>query len=112
MKTEDRIMYVLHCLFGAFIGFVIYAAALDGWQFAFTGKASRPWNGLVALLICVVIGGGWGFVSYKFSNREFGGGSSGLYEDQAGAILLAKRLMVIGSCLAGLYFIWQLAKGL
>ena len=105
-------MYVLYGLFGAFLGFVVYAVALGGWMFVFTGKASRPWNGLVALLICLALGGGWGLVAYKFGDREIGSRASNLYEDQATAILFAKRLLVIGTCLAGLYFIWQLAKGL
>jgi hypothetical protein len=112
MKPEDKIMYVLYCLFGAFLGFMIYAVALGGWMFVLTGNSSEPWNGPVGLLISLVIGGGWGLVAYKFSDRELGAGPSGLHEDQAGAILFIKRLMVIGTCLAGLYFLWQLAKGL
>lgn len=112
VKAEEKVMYVLYCLFGAFIGFLVYAAALGGWLFLLTGKADRPWNGLVALLICLTLGGGWGLVAYKFHDREFGSGSSNYYGDPATGILFSKRLMVIGTCLAGLYFIWQLAKGL
>ena len=62
--------------------------------------------------LCTTIGFGWGLLSYKFRNREFGSSSSAFYDGDAGGVLFAKRLMVIGTCLAGLYFIWQLAKGL
>ena len=109
---EDKIMFVLYGLFGAFLGFLIFMMALGGWRFVFMGRATKPWNGPVALFICLAIGFGWGLISYKFRNREFGSGASSPYEDQATAMLFAKRLMVIATCLAGLYFIWQLAKGL
>lgn len=112
VKAEDKVMYVVYCLFGAFIGFVVYAAALDGWLFVFTGKASRPWNGLIALLLCTGIGGGWGLIAYKYYDREFGAGPSSMYHDEATAVLFSKRLMVIGTCLAAAYFVWQLAKGM
>ena len=56
--------------------------------------------------------GGWGLVSYKFSGREVGSRGSSFFRDPATAILFSKRLMVIATCLAGLYFIWQLAKGM
>lgn len=112
MKLEDKFMYVLYGLFGAFIGFLVYAMAFGGWMFVFTGKASRPWNGMVALLICLVIGGGWGLLGYKFHDREFGSGTSGVYDDASTSALFSRRLTMIGTCLAGLYFIWQLAKGL
>ncbi len=105
-------MFALYGLFGAALGFLIFAMALGGWMFIFTGHSTKPWNGLVALVICSTIGGGWGLLSYKFKNREFGSGPSSLFQDQASAILFTKRLMVIATWLAGLYFIWQLAKGL
>ncbi len=100
---EDKIMFAFYGLFGAGLGFLIFAAALG---------AAKPWNGLAALIICSALGGGWGLLSYKFKDREFGSGSSTLFQDEATTILFVKRLMVIATCLAGLYFIWQLAKGL
>ncbi len=109
---EDKIIYVFYGVFGAALGFLIFAVALGGWMYLVTGHSTKPWNGLVGLIICSAIGGGWGLLSYKFRNREFGSGPSSLFQDEASALLFMKRLMVIATCLAGLYFIWQLAKGL
>jgi hypothetical protein len=109
---SDTVMFVFYGLFGAINGLLIFTFAFGGWMFVFTGRSTKPWNGLVALIICCTLGGGWGLVSYKFSDREFGSGSSIFYQDPATAMLFTKRLMVIGTCLAGLYFIWQLAKGM
>lgn len=111
-NLEDKIILVFYGLFGGFLGFLIFAVALGGWRFLLTNRPAKPWNGLAALLICTALGFGWGLVSYKFRNREFGSGGSSLFEDQATALLFTKRMMVLATCLAGLYFIWQLAKGL
>ena len=105
-------MLLFYGFFGGFLGFLIFAFGLGGWRFLLTNRPPKPWNGLVALIICLALGFGWGLLSYKFSDREFGSGSSTFYDDPATARLFARRLMVIGTCLAGLYFIWQLAKGL
>jgi len=109
---EDKIVLVFYGMFGAFLGLLIFMFALGGWSFVFTGRPTKPWNGLVGLIICTVICGGWGLLSYKLRNREFHSGTSSMYHDQASAILFSKQLMVIATCVAGLYFIWQLAKGL
>ena len=105
-------MYVFYGLFGGGLGFLIFAFGLGGWRFLLTNRPPKPWNGLVALIICLTLGFGWGLVSYKLRDREFGSGGSNLYHDEATATLFAKRLMVIGTCVAGVYFIWQLAKTL
>jgi hypothetical protein len=110
--VEDKIVLVFYALFGGFLGFILYAVALGGWKFLLIGRPAKPWNGLVALIICSVLGLGWGAVSYKSRNREFGSRGSNFFEDQATAMLFTKRLMVVATCLAGLYFVWQLAKGL
>ena len=109
---EDKIILVFYGLFGGFLGFLIFAVALGGWRFLLTNRPPKPWNGLVALILCSGLGFGWGLVSYKFRNRELGSRGSSLFEDQATGILFTKRLMVIATCLAGLYFLWQLAKSL
>lgn len=111
-NLEDKIILVFYGIFGGFLGFLIFAAALGGWRFLLTNRPAKPWNGLVSLIICSALGSGWGLVSYKFRNREFGSRGSNLLEDEATARLFTKRLMVTATCLAGLYFIWQLAKGL
>jgi len=110
--SADKIIFIFYGLFGAGLGLLIFMFALGGWSFVFTGHATKPWNGVVALIICCALGGGWGLVSYKFSEREFGSGGSSFFRDPATAILFSKRLMVIATCLAGLYFIWQLARGI
>ena len=111
-NLEDKILFVVFGLFGGFLGFLVFAMALGGWRYLLTNRPPKAWNGLTALILCTTIGFGWGLLSYKFRNREFGSSGSAFYDDEAGGALLAKRLMVIGTCLAGLYFIWQLAKGL
>ena len=108
----DKLMFGFYGLFGAALGLMIFMFALDGWSFVFAGRASKPWNGAVGLIICCVLGGGWGLVAYKFKDREFDSDASSYFHDQATAILFAKRVMVIATCLAGLYFIWQLARGI
>ena len=109
---EDKLICAVWGAFGAFLGFLVFMMALGGWRFVFIGRATKPWNGPVALFICVAIGCGWGLLAYKFRHREFGSSGSSLYEDPATASLFTKRLMVIATCLAGVYFIWQLAKDL
>lgn len=109
---EEKLGYAFYAVFGAGVGFVVFLMALGGWSFVFTGRASKPWNGLVALLICVAIGGGWGTVAYRYRHQEFGSAAPATQEGPAAAMLFSKRLMVAGTCLAGLYFIWQLAKGM
>jgi hypothetical protein len=108
----DKIMLIFYGLFGGTLGFLIFMFALGGSTYVFTGHASKPWNGPVALIIACILGGGWGLVSYKFSDREFGSGGSSFYQDPPAAMLFVKRLMVVATCLVGLYFIWQLAKGI
>ena len=97
-------------LFGAFIGFMVFAAALGGWEFLLLGRASKPWNGLVALLTCVTIGSGWGLLSYKLRHRDFDSGTSAFFQDGATSLLFVRRLMVIATCVAAVFFIWQLVK--
>jgi hypothetical protein len=108
----EKIMFILYGLFGAGLGLLIFMFALGGWRFVFAGHATKPWNGVVSLLFCCVLGGGWGLVAYKFKDRQFDSGSSSFYHDPATENLFSKRLMVIATCIAGLYFIWQLARRL
>jgi hypothetical protein len=110
--VEDKIIFAFYGVFGATIGFVIFAFALGGWRFLLTDRPAKPWNGLAALIVCVCLGGSWGLLSYKYKDRDLGSGPSALYENGGTGILFVKRLMVIATCLAALYFIWQLAKGL
>ena len=107
---EDKIILAFYGLFGGALGFLIFTFGLGGWRFLLTNRTAKPWNGLAALIICCTLGFGWGLLSYKYRNREFG--SNNRFENQATAILFTKRLMVILTCLAALYFVWQLAKGL
>ena len=109
---EDKIIMAFWGVFGAALGFLIYLFGLGGMKFLVMNRPAKPWNGLTALIICVVLGLGWGLVSYKFKDREFGGGGSNFYDDPATAMLFTKRLMVLLTCAAGVYFMWQLAKGL
>ncbi len=96
----DKIMFVLYGLFGAGLGFLVFMMALGGWRYVFMGQATRPWNGLVALILCCGLGGGWGFVAYNAGDREFGSAGSDFYHDPATATLFVKRVMVVASSLA------------
>ena len=106
----DKFVCAIFGLFGATLGFFVYAIALGGWRYVLIGHATRAWNGLAGLIISCVVGGVLGLVSYWFRDREFGSGGSDYYDSPATAILFSKRLIVIATCLAGLYFLWQLAK--
>ena len=109
---ENKAALAFYGLFGAFLGLLIFMFALGGWEFVFTGHHQRPWNGGVALAICLVICGGWGLLAYKLRDQEFGSGHSNLHDSEASAILFTKRLMTVASCLAALYFMWQVARGI
>lgn len=109
---SDKVIFVFYGLFGAALGFLIFAFACGGWEYVFLGRSTKPWNGLVALIVLCALGSGWGLVSYKLRNREFGSGSSPFYNDPATAALFAKRLMVVATFIVCTYFIWQLARGL
>lgn len=110
--ATDKVMFVFYGMFGALLGLLIFMFGLGGWPFVFMGKSTRPWNGLWALVACCVLGGGWGFIAYIARQRELGSSGSSLFSDQASAVLFSKRLMVIATCVAGLYFIWQIAKSI
>ena len=113
MKDFSEVfMFVFYTLFGTVLGFLIFLCACGGWEYVFLGRSTKPWNGLFALIILCGLGSGWGFVSYKYKNREFGSRSSVFYSDPASAALFTKRLMVIATCLVGAYFIWQLARSM
>lgn len=107
----DRIMFVFYGLFGAGLGLLIFLIALGGLRYVVMGESTRPWNGAIALILCCVIGGGWGLVAYNAGDREFGSVGSDYYQDPATAALFVKRVMVVVSSLAGLYFVWQMARG-
>ena len=55
--SANRVIFAFYGLFGAGLGLLIFVFALDGWSFAFTGHASKPWNGAIALIICCLLGG-------------------------------------------------------
>lgn len=110
--SADKVVCAFYGCFGAGLGFLIYLFACGGWHFVLTGEATKPWNGVLALITFCLLGGGWGLVAYKYSDREFGTSGSNFFNDSATALLFSKRLLVIATCLAGLYFLWQLAKGL
>jgi hypothetical protein len=106
----EKLMFVLYGFFGAGLGFLIFVFACGGWKFVVTSHSTKPWNGPVALIVFCVLGAGWGLISYKYNDRELGSGTSTFSHDPATAMLFTKRLMVIATCLAGLYFIWQLVR--
>ena len=109
---EDKIMMAFYGLFGAGLGFLIFAMALGGAGYLFTKQRPEPWNGLGALIVCLVVGFGAGVFAYNRRDQEFGSGSSSLFHDEATATLFTKRLLVIAGCLAALYFLWQAARRL
>ena len=112
MKDLDKkIVAALYPLFGAFLGFLVFTFGTGGWWFVFTGKVKSTWVGPMGPLICLVVGAVLGWIAYWQRHREFDQVSE-LAQDEAGAVLLGKRIVVIISCLVALYFIWQLAKSI
>ena len=111
---KDRIDWLIVAfwgLFGGIIGTLIFTVALGGWRYLLGVGKPKPWNGLAALLILTTLDLGWGLLGYKYRNRELGAWPRA-FKNPATGMLLTKRLMVIATGLAALFFIWQLAKGL
>lgn len=108
----EKIVFAFYGMFGAAVGLLVFMFALDGWGYVFTGRATKSWNGGMALTICCLIGGGWGLAAYKWKEVEAGSQGSSFYDSPAGAILFSKRVMVIATCVIAAYFLWQLAKGI
>jgi hypothetical protein len=112
MKDLDKkIIAALFPIFGCFLGFLVFTFGLEGWHFVFTGRPRSLWIGPGGLLLSLVVGGVLGWLSYRHRHREFGGVEP-FAHDEATSLLWSKRLIVLGACLAALYFIWQLAKSL
>ena len=109
---DDKIIMAFYGVFGGALGFLIYTFGLGGMKVMVLSRPAKAWNGMTALVICVLLGAGWGIVAYKFKDREFGGKGSYFYDDEATASLFFHRLMVLVTCAVGVYFMWQLAKGL
>jgi hypothetical protein len=105
------VMLAVYGIFGAFLGFLIYVFAWGGFRLLLAGERYNQSTEVIALLLCLFIGAGWGLFAYKYKHHEIGAAGSTFYHDQPTAILLSKRLLIIGTCLAGLYFLWQVAKG-
>ncbi len=105
------LMFVLYGGLGAFLALLVFTFALGGDGFVFTGHSQTLWIGPLGLVACLSVGFGMGVLSYTFTDRELGS-IKWPFQSQATAILFTKRLIVIGGCLAALYYIWQLAKSL
>ena len=112
MKSADeKIVAVLHPLFGAILGFVVFTFAFGGWRYVFTGSARSAFIGFPGLVLCLAIGAVLGWLAYRHRHREVGGVTP-LAHDAATGYLLGMRVVVIGTCAVVLYFVWQLAKSL
>lgn len=110
MKDIDqKVVTALFVLFGAFLGFLVFTFALGGMWFIFTGKSNGWWRGPLGLGISLVTGGILGWISYRHRHHE--SNALGTFaRDAGGGVLLGKRIVVIVSCLVGLYYVWQLAR--
>jgi hypothetical protein len=108
---DERIVAACYPLFGSFLAFLVFAFGLGGWRFIFTGQSQSLMLGPSGLLLNMGIGALLGWLCYRHRHREVDVVGP-LAHDAATGWLLGKRLIVIASCLAGLYFIWQLAKSL
>lgn len=106
----DKVIIVLYAGFGAVLGLLAFMFGLGGWRLVFTGQSTRPWNGWVGLILCCLLGAGFGALAYLHGDREVGSGSSRFFQDPDTAVLFTRRLMVIASCLAAVWFLWQMAK--
>lgn len=110
MKDLDKkIVAALFPLLGMFLGFLVFTFGLGGWRYTFTGRSRSWWIGPWGLLLFLAVGGVLGWLSYRHRDREIGGVGP-LAHDAPTGFLLGKRLIVIATCLVGLYFVWQLAR--
>ncbi len=108
-RADEIIVIVMYGLFGALLAFLVFTFGLGGWAYVFTGKPRSVLIGFPGLLLFLTTGASLGLLSYRHRHREFGGVGP-LAHDAATGYLLAKRVIVILTCLAGVYFVWQLAK--
>lgn len=108
---DIKIVVVLYALFGSFLGFLIFTFGFGNYRYVFMGKAESMWRGSVGLFLALGIGAVLGLLAWRHRHVEFHG-LENFTEDEAGAMLFSKRVMVLITCAAGAYFLWQLAKGI
>jgi hypothetical protein len=118
MSLDEKIACGINVVFGAALGFGIYAIGLGGLFWLITSRNPHWWNGWIALMVCV---GGGAFIGFRmYTNRleeidmDNGPGelTEGIYAGRAGQDLLWKRIGAIAGGLVALYFIWSLAKSI
>ena len=80
-------------------------------EFASASCRKQRLDGGGGLFIAVVVGLIAGWACYRYRGHEVGGRSVP-YEGEAGGILFAKRLIVLGTSVVALYYIWDLARSL
>jgi hypothetical protein len=108
---DERIVAACYPLFGTFLAFLVFTFAMGGWRYVFTGRPHSLLLGPLGLLLSIGIGATLGWLCYRHRHRQFDV-IGPLAHDAATGWLLGKRLIVIATCLAGLYFVWQLARSL
>jgi hypothetical protein len=118
MSIDEKIACGINVVFGAAVGFAVYAIGLGGLFWLIASRNAHWWNGWTALFLCV---GAGAFIGYRmYTNRlndiDLGEGSDalteGIYAGRAGQDLLWKRIGAIAGGLVALYFIWSLAKSI
>jgi hypothetical protein len=112
MSWDEKIACLVNVAFGAALGLPVFMFGLGGYRFLFLGKSTHWWNGWPGLLLCVGIGALGGWFSYRNRLKNLDIPVAGIYAESGGAELLWRRLVVIGSAIIAIYFIWQLAKGI
>ena len=110
MKREDKVFSAIYALMGAGAAFAVHCVLLGGWRWLFLGKHKSFFAGPGGMAICVIAGAVLGVMLYR--EQEAGVTATGLGGNQGESLLIVKRIMVIGMALIGLYFLWDLARGI
>lgn len=108
-SLDQRIVAVLYLFLGVVLAFVVYVFALGGDDYVFTGRPASAWSGSQGLLGSIWIGALSGWLGYRFRHVDIGNAGQNMQSAALG-LLLAKRVIVVGSCLVATYLLWQLAR--
>ncbi|HVK57610.1 MAG TPA: hypothetical protein VM735_02435 [Candidatus Kapabacteria bacterium] len=112
LKDWDiKIVILLHALFGAFLGFLIFTFGFGNIKYVFLGRAESAWRGPLGLNLALGIGAVLGLLGWRYRHHEFHG-LDAFTDTEANARLFSKRVMVLISCAVATYFTWQLAKSI
>ena len=108
MSVDERVACAVNGIVGGVAGAGIFFSGL-GWM-DFWDRNSMAW--WIGFLMCTLLGGLVGVVSYFQRHQEMEFNFVGVYSGAEGGVLLAKRVGVLLFASVAVYFLWQLARGI